>query len=280
MAAITDSLGVWETTLDGLDLPLPQKTSILGCTEHPIRWWKALEHIPDVSIIDSDMDRIKRMMHGSSRSEMRRRINQNIRYREDLRRAGKWKRVISSVLGTMASRRHQPGIDLQQIETDDGTVLGEAQEIHDEVTDQFEQRWFNSKDSFGGSLHEGGDWEESLQNEEDFLVDTEYTGAPDYLRRIIYKAITSVPKRQQIHDEIQDACINPPTLAEFEEAILQAKTNSSAGMSGCSYNQLKRWPPELIRNLHAWAKCGARLHIVFRHEAEPAKTDDRMNPTP
>jgi len=30
---------------------------------------------------------------------------------------------------------------------------------------------------------------------------------------------------------------------------------------------------------HAWAKCGARLHIVFRHEAEPSKTDDRMNPT-
>ena len=32
--------------------------------------------------------------------------------------------------------------------------------------------------------------------------------------------------------------------------------NSAAGMSGCSYNQLKKWPPELVRNLHY---CLSRL---------------------
>ena len=99
MAGLIDILGLWECTLDGLDLTNEQKGTILCCSPRPIRWWKELERLPEVTIIDEDMDRIKGLLHGTARTEMRRRINSNVRYREGLRRDGKWRKVISSVLG-------------------------------------------------------------------------------------------------------------------------------------------------------------------------------------
>ena len=48
----------------------------------------------------------------------------------------------------------------------------------------------------------------------------------------------------------------PPTLAEFEEAIQKSKSNSSAGMTGVSYNMLKKLPAVLVSRLHY---CLARL---------------------
>ncbi len=85
---LPEHLDLWETTLDGLDLSDTQREGIHGCTGRPLRWWRALRTLPDVSSIDEDMDRIKGMLHGTSRTEMRRRINLRIRYREDQRRAG------------------------------------------------------------------------------------------------------------------------------------------------------------------------------------------------
>ena len=256
---LPDILALWDDTLDNLDLTGDQRDCILGCTARPLSWWKTVQLLPEAWVIDEDMDRIKHQMHGSSRSEMRRRISLSIRYREDLRREGKWKKVISSVLGNLAGRKHRPGIDLNMVQTDDGEILGEAEEIHDAVTDQFEQNWFAQPETSKGSLHGGDNWDRCLSDEQFFVRDTAYTGAPEIYRRLIHKAIVSVPQRAAMHTQLEDLCLHPPSLEEFEAAIQDAKTNSSAGMSGCSYNQLKRWPPELIRNLHY---CLSRLWIT------------------
>ncbi len=71
---LPEHLDLWETTLDGLDLTYAQREGIHGSTGRPLRWWRALRTLPDVSSIDEDMDRIKGMLHGTSRTEMRRRI--------------------------------------------------------------------------------------------------------------------------------------------------------------------------------------------------------------
>ena len=142
----------------------------------PLQWWRALSTLPEVGNIDEDMDKIKSMLHGTSRNEMQRRINLRIRYREDLRKAGKWRNVISSLLGNLAGRRHQPGIDLSMVETEAGDVLGDPVEIHNAVTDQFEQSWFDGKeDMFKGAIHNGEDWARCLRSEKYFMHDTEYT---------------------------------------------------------------------------------------------------------
>jgi hypothetical protein len=123
------------------------------------------------------------------------------------------------------------------IETGTGDVLGDTVDIHNAVTDQFEQRWFDEKeDMFKGALHSGHDWSTAMRSENYFMADTDYTGAPVELRRLIFGAMTNVPRRQQIHQELEDLCRIPPTVVEFETAIQQSKPNSAAGMSGRSYN--------------------------------------------
>ena len=70
-----------------------------------------------------------------------------------------------------------------------------------------------------------------------------------------------VPKRETITNELKEAFAEAPTLDELTEAIRRAKTNSSAGMNGVSYNMLKKLPSELIANIHycltrIWAEKG------------------------
>ena len=69
-----------------------------------------------------------------------------------------------------------------------------------------------------------------------FLQDTNYTGVPDNLQRLIHRAIRQVPKRDTITNELKEAFVDSATLDELAEAIFKAKTNSSAGMNGVSYN--------------------------------------------
>ena len=246
---LPDILQIWESTLDGLELSDAQKEGIHQSTERSLTWWKALDTLPDTATIDTDIDAVKKLLHGTTRTEMRRRINVNIRRREDLRRDGKWKRVITSLLGNLAGRRHQPGIDLNLISTEEGHILGDSKEIHDAITDRFEE-WFDDPDQCQGDLHKGDNWEQCRDSEAHFLQDTAYTGAPVELRRLIHRAIAQVPHRQIMRNELQDTLKQAPSLLEFENAIQLAKTNSSAGISGCSYNQLKKWPAGLIQNLH------------------------------
>ena len=89
-----------------------------------------------------------------------------------------------------------------------------------------------------------------MRSKEFFLNDTEYTEVPEELRSLIFKAIQETPNRQHIQEELNVSVKNPPTLCEFEEAIRKAKTNSAAGMTGVSYNMLKKLPGGLVQNLH------------------------------
>jgi Ulp1 family protease len=249
MREMPDILDMWETTLDSLDITSVQRQEIMDSTAHSLQWWKDLTTLPDIGAIDNDIDTLKQRLHGVSRIEFRRRINVHVRRREDARREGKWKKVIGSLLGNLAGRRHQPGIDLDMITTDDGKILGDPEEIHQAVTDKFEE-WFDMPDTCHGDLHIGNNWTQCRDSEEYFVRDTAHTGTPENIRRLIHKAIVNVPNQKQIHDELRESLKQPPSLIEFEDAIKKAKTNSSAGISGCSYNQLKRWPPELIARVH------------------------------
>jgi len=244
-----DILDIWETSLDSLDITSVQRLEIMDSTAHSLQWWKDLTTLPDIGDIDNDIDTLKQRLHGTSRIEFRRRINVHVRRREDARREGKWKKVIGSLLGNLAGRRHQPGIDLDMISTDDGKILGDPEEIHHAVTDKFEE-WFDMPDTCHGDLHIGNNWTQCRDSEDYFVRDTSHTGTPENIRRLIHKAIVNVPNQKKIHDELRESLQQPPSLIEFEDAIKKAKTNSSAGISGCSYNQLKRWPPELIARVH------------------------------
>ena len=245
---LPEILELWETTVDGLGLT-PAQYVQLADGDYPLLWWKTVVDVPNIGLIDNEIDRIKKSLHGTARTEMRRRISVSIRSREDSRRDGKWKKVIGSLLGHVAGRKHQAGIDLDMITTDNGIILGDPEDIHQAVTNRFED-WFDIPDECQGDLHEGHNWRQCRDNEAYFVRDTAHTGAPEEFRRLIHRAIANVPRQKLLQEELRDKLREPPTLADFEAAIQHSKTNSSAGISGCSYNQLKKWPPELIKRVH------------------------------
>ena len=67
---------------------------------------------------------------------------------------------------------------------------------------------------------------------------------------MLYAAISKIPHRDKIEEDMAEALRVPPSLEEFEEGIKRAKVNSSAGMNGVSYNMLKKLPGNLVKSLH------------------------------
>ena len=64
-------------------------------------------------------------------------MSKMVNYREDMRVAGKVGYVIKSVLGTSRTP-----CNLQEIRTDDGEIIGDAEEIHRRIT-AFFKLWFS-----------------------------------------------------------------------------------------------------------------------------------------
>ena len=241
----------WDNKLTSLDIADEQLAVIQNCTIRNRDWWSTTTVIPELKDIDKDINQIKQLLHGANRREFRRRINAHVRAREDKRRAGKWSQVLNSVLGTLRGRKGQEAVDLDVVQARDGSIVGDPTEIHDITSNEFDEVFYGKPVWCKGAMHEGTDWERCLHSETFFLKDTEYTNVPEEHRRLLYKAITNVSRRETVENELKDILKSPPTLVEFEEGIRRAKTNSSAGISGVSYNMLKRLPAALVKTLHS-----------------------------
>ena len=113
------------------------------------------------------------------------------------------------------------------------------------------RQWFSSPDAQRWGIYTAEDWERALTDRPYFLDATEYTGVPFNVRDAIFEAISNVDGQQQAEQLMTEAFTSVPTFAEWQDTIRQAHNNSSGGMSGCSYNQLKHWPLELSRDVYS-----------------------------
>ena len=85
-------------------------------------------------MIDEDRKLIRRCLQGNRRREYQRNINKHVRLREDNRRQGRWRQVLNSVLGHLAVRKLQRGVDLNMIVSNTVEVIGEPTVVHKELT--------------------------------------------------------------------------------------------------------------------------------------------------
>ena len=200
-AIITD----WDNKMISLDIAAEQLAVIQSCTSRNRDWWSTTTVIPLLEDIDSDINRIKLLLHGANRREFRRRMNSHIRAREDKRREGKWGHVLNSVLGTLRGRKGQEAVDLDVVQTRDGNIVGDPHEIHNLTTKEFDEVFYGKPVWCKGALHEGQEWERCLRSETYFLNDTEYSNVPMEYRQLLYKAITSVSQRETV-EEISRFC--------------------------------------------------------------------------
>ena len=49
----------------------------------------------------------------------------------------KWRKVLRSVLVSLGGRKHQEGVDLNLFETKTGEIMGNPEDCHKAITDNF-----------------------------------------------------------------------------------------------------------------------------------------------
>ena len=175
---------------------------------------------------------------------MRKRINRAVAIREASREAGKLGRVIKSVLGTQTER-----FIMTYIRTPEGDILTDELEIHELVTQHFNE-WFAIPEFAQNSLlHMSPTWHTSVDSEEAFLEATSTSGVPEELRRKLYPSLRH-DAYPQANAEMRASFASPPTLEEFTHAIKNLPTNSASGPTGLTYNMMKRWSPQVVEAAH------------------------------
>ena len=183
-------------------------------------------------------------MHGRNRSDMRKGITRAVTVREASMEAGKLGRVIKSVLGTQTER-----FLMTYIRTPEGDILTDEHEIHEMVTQHFNE-WFAMPEFAQESmLHMSPTWHVSVDTKEAFLEATSTSGVPEEFRRNLYPSLrhNAYP---QANAEMRASFASSLTLEEFTYAFINLPANTAAGPTGLTYNMMKRWSPQVVEAAH------------------------------
>ena len=176
-------------------------------------------------------------LHGRKRMEMRRASSARTRSIEVARAAGKIGPAIAAIFG-----QRRLGYRLESLLVD-GVVEHDGNKIHTAVTSHF-QDWFAAPPSAGSfpSLpiySPDADWRLLVDSDEPaFVRQYAHLGIPPDLLTLLWKATRLLQPPIGLTDSLSLA----PTWEEFNSAILHSAKDSSAGMSGLSYNMIKCWP--------------------------------------
>ena len=102
-------LDAWAERVRSHELSDVDNAEVLKCTERGMEWWRNVTAVPSRVVCDEEIKLLKQQLQGRLRTDMRIKINKKIRLREKLRRSGKWRQIIKSLLGLLAGPRHQDG---------------------------------------------------------------------------------------------------------------------------------------------------------------------------
>ena len=139
---------------------------------------------------------------------------------------------------------------MTQIRMPKGTILPDQTEIHDMVTNHFNE-WFVIPELAKTSmLHMPPIWNTGVDSEEAVLEATATSGVPEDLLRELYPSLHH-DAYPQANAEMRASFAVPPTLEEFTHAITSLPTNSLAGPTGLTYNMMKIWSLKAVEAAHS-----------------------------
>ena len=176
-------------------------------------------------------------LHGRKRTEMRRASTARTRSIEVARAAGKIGPAIAAIFG-----QRRLGYRLESLLLD-GVIEHDGGKIHTAVTSHFRD-WFSAP-TVGGNppsfpiYSPHADWHTLVDSDEtSFFRQYAHLGIPPDILTLLWKATRPL----QAPAGLADSLSLTPTWEEFNAAILHSAKDSSAGMSGLSYNMIKCWP--------------------------------------
>jgi hypothetical protein len=133
----------------------------------------------------------------------------------------------------------------------DGEIITDESIIHDHVSKYYSSALSLHTDIPSGAIC-GSDttcWSDFELPLEDFRAKALLQGIPPALSDQIWTALQRRPQTECM-SAFQISVMCPPSMEEFIASIKIRPQNSAAAISGCSYNQIKRWPLSWIKLVH------------------------------
>jgi len=239
-----------EARATGMGMSTKDIKRILSSTSRDAQYWLTLPTGPTPTLCDTSIKKLKKLLHGRKRMDMRKASKGYSSWVESMREQGKAGRVIKATLGVHAGRRHQDGLTVDAIESPAGKIQGDPKEIH-ELSTAHAKESFSIPPECRTPFHTAEDWQPYVDDVNLFLNAFQDSNIPTHYLHIIHQALQPIPQAAVIHDEIERLLEHPPTLEEFKKGIRKTKANSAPGPSGLTNNMTKSWPESMVSYVHS-----------------------------
>ena len=114
--------------------------------------------------------------------------------------------------------------------------------IHNMVTEHFTE-WYRAPGP-------PTDWPSLLTDRAAFHALADSKGISTHLTRSLWEAFTSPLQLSSLQQDLRQALSCPPSLLEFQAAILHHRGSTAPGATGLTYNMVKGWPPTVTERVH------------------------------
>ena len=250
----------WSKSLQGLAQTTDDSTEWGSYLGKGPAYWASLPPWEANAEVDAALRQTRRALNGRKSTERRLRFLEVKTQRHEKRLAGKHLSELKSLLGESSS----------------GSMLDVLEEQGQRITDphciathttEFFHEWHKAKDISYGFHKPNADIARLLNDKAYFHAEHETTGIPSHLLDKIWDSLNAPtdtlrshsPQVQAFHT-IMD---KPPTLTEFRTALHYSKRQSSAGMSGVTYNLMSLWPTMVIEHVYDL------LCAIWTHKSTP-----------
>lgn len=250
----------WTDTLHGLSqtaLEAKEWETYLG--KGP-RYWTSLPPWEASAEVDAALRRTRNTLNGRKSTERRQRFMDTIERRKTLRSQGKHLSEIKALLGDTSA-----GSMLDVLE-ENGQRITDSHDIATHATTFFHE-WHQRKPIQHGFHKTSADIKRLLTDEDYFHSEHAATGIPKHLLDKIWKSLNAPTDTLTTHSTFASTfrrlLATPPTLAEFRATLQNSKRQSSAGMSGVTYNLMSLWPTKVVEHTHDL------LCSIWTHKSTP-----------
>jgi hypothetical protein len=133
----------------------------------------------------------------------------------------------------------------------DGEVITDEAIIHDHVSKHYSSALSHHLDIPDDALCgvNTASWKDFELSSDEFRVKASTQGIPPDISDQIWRAMQRRPQTACM-TAFQVSVLIPPSFDEFLSSIKSRPYNSAAAISGCSYNQIKRWPLTWLKLAH------------------------------
>ena len=182
-----------------------------------------------------------------------RRVVERRQFFNNLRKKRGQKRLqgkhLSDIRGLLGDKSAGPMLDTLD---EGGRMITSSREIVEHSTTFFHE-WHAKKEISFGFHDPAADTSRLLDDWEHFRFSHLSTGIPDDVLRVLWDSLRSPRDKLSTsprHARFLATIDEPPSLAEFRRALRQSKRQSSAGMSGVTYNLMSLWPDKVISQVY------------------------------